>query len=217
MTRVSLHNSRELARLGIEAGSEVEIALAGDVIPEVVEVVGAKSDLPWTPAAMPAPAIDACLDDAPDCRERFIARAVHFTSKNGLDIAGLGPGRIRMLVEAELVDELPGFFALEEEEIAGVPGFGEKSARQLIAAIQASTHPPVSRLVAALGIPGVGQVTSGRLGEHFRTLDDLMSANETELIALPGIGPATAKNIRSFFHSPGGSRLMIKLRKNEIL
>ncbi len=209
--RVSLHNRAEVARLGIEVGDQVLVALVGDVIPQITGVVGR------TPAlAMdrdfaedePTPAPDRCLRDSPECREQFIARMSHFASRAGLGISGLGRGRIRLLVEAGLLKDIPGLFQLQPEEIAAVPGYGVRSAEKLVASIGATRQPSLPRLVAALGIPGVGAVTSRRLGEHFSSLDALLLADEPALSAVPNVGAATAARIRAFLVSPGARELV---------
>jgi DNA ligase (NAD+) len=216
VSRVSLHNTAEVARLGLEVGDEVVVALAGDVIPQVVEVVGKESragEDSGQRAVQPERDVDTCLEDAPGCREQFLARAVHFASKAGLDIDGLGPGRMRMLVEAGLATNLPALFRLQVEDIAALPGFGNRTARQLTAAIRAAARPPLPRLLAALGIPGVGPATAKRLGEQFATLDLLLAADEMQLSAIARISQAAAENIRAFFASPGGRELLEEFRE----
>jgi DNA ligase (NAD+) len=211
VSRVSLHNAAEVARLGLQAGDRVIVALVGDAVPQVVEVLGKKAgagghSVPADP--LPGPAIDACLTDAPDCREQFLARAVHFVSKAGLDIPGLGRGRLQTLVEAGLVADLPSLFRLQTVEIAALPGFGEQSARQLATAIRAASRPTLPRFLTALGIPGIGPAAAKQLGERYTTLEDLLDAEEEQLVAITGISPAAAKNIRAFFDSPGGRKLL---------
>lgn len=216
VSRVSLHSVAEVARLGLEAGDEIVVALAGDVVPQVVEVLGKEpgtGEDSTRGAVQEKPAADACLEDLPGCREQFLARAVHFASKTGLGIAGLGRGRLQMLIEAGLVDGLPALFRLQAAEIAALPGFGERSARQLTAAIRAAGRPPLPRLLTALGIPGVGPAAAGRLGEHFVSAEALLAAEEEQLVAIPGINPAAARNIRAFFDSHGGRRLLEELRE----
>jgi DNA ligase (NAD+) len=216
ISRVSLHSAAEFARLGLEVGDRVVVALVGDAVPQVVEVLGKKAgnaEDPVTANPLPEPAADACLVDSPDCRQQFLARAVHFASKSGLNIAGLGRGRMQLLVEAGLVADLPALFRLQTAEIAAVPGFSAQSARQLTAAIRAAGRPPLPRLLAAISIPGVGPAAASRLGEQFVTPDLLLAAKEEHLAAIPGISPATAGNIRSFLDSPGGLKLLEELRE----
>lgn len=217
VSRVSLHSAVEVARIGLKVGDEIVVALAGDVVPQVVGKVPRASADSAQPAAQTEPAADACLEDAFGCREQFLARAVHFASKAGLNIAGLGRGRLQMLVEAGLVRDLPALFRLQAAEIATVPGFGERSAQQLTAAIRAASRPPLPRLVAALGIPGVGPAVARRLGEPFATLDLLLAADEAQLAAIAGVSQAAAKNIRAFFTSPGGRKLLEEFQALSLL
>jgi DNA ligase (NAD+) len=217
--RVSLHNAAEVARLGLAVGDQVVVALAGDVVPQVVAVVGkeprAGEDSTQQAVQLESGA-DACLEDSPECREQFLARAVHFASRTGLDIDGLGPGRMRMLVETGLVTDLPALFRLQMEDIAALPGFGDRTARQLTAAIHAAGRPPLPRLLTALGIPAVGPAAAGRLGEQFATLDLLLAADQMQLSAIAGVSQTAAKNIRAFFASPGGRKLLGEFRTMDL-
>lgn len=209
--RVSLHNAAEVARLGLEVGDRVVVALAGDAVPQVVEVAGKIArdrNVSKASNLRPEPAIDACLNDVPGCRQQFLARAVHFASKAGLDIPGLGRGRLQMLIEAGLVTDLPALFRLQEQDIAAVPGCGENIAKKLTEAIGAVGRPPLQQLLAAIGIPGVGPAAAELLVIHFGTFDQLRAADAKQLAAIPGISPATAKNIRAFFDSTGGRKLL---------
>jgi len=220
INRVSLHNASEIARLGVEAGDRVVVALAGDAVPQVVEVVGkiTRDRGDKKPANLfPEPAVDACLTDAPGCRQQFLARAVYFTSKTGLNIPGLGRGRLQLLIEAGLLTDLPTLFRLQAEDIAALPGCGEQMARQLTAAIGAVGQPPLPQLLTAIGIPGVGPAAARKLGEHFTTFDSLLAAEKEQLAAIPGISPAAAENIRAFFDSPGGRKLLEELRELGVL
>jgi DNA ligase (NAD+) len=216
VSRVSLHTAAEVARLGLQAGDQVVIALVGDAVPQVVEVLGKKAGANGDAVLLELlaePAVDACLTDTPGCREQFLARAAHFVSKGGLDIPGLGRGRLQMLIDTGLVADLPALFRLQVNDIAALPGFGERTARQLTAGIRAAAWPALPRLLAAIGIPGVGPAASKRLGEHFASLGLLLAAEEEQLAAIPAISPATAKNIRAFFDSPGGRALLEGLQE----
>jgi DNA ligase (NAD+) len=221
ITRVSLHNDAEIARLDIAVGDRIVIALVGDVIPQVVEVVGrsARSAIPTersTPQlaeSMP----NGCLGDSPECRERFLARAAYFVSKPGLNIAGLGRKRLRRLVEAGLVIDLPSFFQLKPEAVAAVPGFGWDAARRLTAAISDAGHSGHFRLVAALGITGVGPKTVQRLNRRFFSLDELLTAELNQSPALSTADKRAVKSIREFFKTPPGDELLRKFRELGLL
>lgn len=220
ISRASLHNAAEVARLGLELGDRVVVALAGDAVPQVVEVVGKiarnrEKAIPANP--FPEPAIDACLSDAPDCRQQFLARAVYFTSKTGLNIPGLGRGRLQMLIEAGLLPDLPALFRLQAEDISALPGCGEQIAQQLTEAIGAVGQPPLSQLLTAIGIPGVGPAVAEILSVRFGTFEQLQAADAEQLAAIPGISSATAKNIREFLESPGGKKLLADLQALGVL
>jgi len=213
VARASLHNEGEMVRLGVSEGAEVVLALMGDVIPQVIEVV---SRGPQPPGPLDllteAPAIDACLSDSPPCREQFLARALHFVSKSGLDIPGLGAGRLQALVEAGLLTDLPSFFELQESDLARLPGFGADSARQLSSTLVEARQTPLSSLIGAIGIPGIGPANAARLGAHYPHLASLAAAREEELAAVPGLQSERARNVRAFFVSSGGQKLLKRLR-----
>ena len=216
VTRVSLHNNAEIARLDIATGDQVVIALVGDVIPQVIEVVGRtarRSDSGAPSAQVAEPALDACLHDSPVCRHQFLAKTVYFVSKSGLDIAGLGRKRLQKLIEAGLVYDLPSLFLLKTGEVAAVPGFGAATAMRLTASIRAAGQAGHFRLVTALGIPGVGPKTVQSLARKFSSLDALLAAEQEQLITLSGIDDRALKIIRTFFNSPGGDDLLLKFRE----
>ena len=220
VSRVSLHSAVEINRLDIAPGDQVVVALVGDVIPQLLEVVGRVSRKLVAGSAareVPESSLDACLRDTPVCRDQFLSKAAYFTSKYGLNINGLGRGRVQKLVEAGLVTDLPSLFLLQEEALATVPGFGIKTARRLTAAIHAASHPDYFRLVAALGIPGVGPKSIQRLALQFDSLDKLLAVEEAQLAALPYKDSRAARTIRSFFRSAGGQELLVKFRELEIL
>jgi DNA ligase (NAD+) len=207
VNRVSLHSAAEVARLGIAVGDPVLIALAGDAVPQVLQVIGKE---PQTTVLLsgPAPAVDACLTPVGDCREQFLARAVHLASPAGLNIAGLGRGRLQKLLDAGLLPDLPSLFRLRALDLAAIPGFGEHSAKQLVMAIAAARKPQLPRLLTALGIPGVGPATVAALTGQFHTLEALVQAEEKQLAMVSGISPGTAANIRAFIDSPRGGELL---------
>jgi DNA ligase (NAD+) len=227
VTHVSLQNAETVARLGIAPGDRVLIALVADVIPQVQEVLAKGTPAPvprlvGPPPALPAPpALDACLSDTPDCRAQFLARATHFISKAGLNIPGLGHGRLQKLVEAGLVTDLPSLFRLKSEEISAVSGFGARSARRLTAAMGGFGRPQSFRLVTALGIPGVGPAAAKRLARQFGTLDALLGkGREDQTVEGKGqdqSGGTAAQRVRSFFSTQGGSALLADFRQLGLL
>lgn len=220
VSRVSLHNNGEINRLGIAAGDQVVVALVGDVIPRVLNVVWRvprKQGSGSEPIDSPVADLDVCLYNSPDCRGQFLARLVYFASKQGLDIKGLGKGRLQKLVESGLVTDIPSLFILEAEAVAAVPGFGTETAQRLTAAIRAASRPDSFRLVTALGIHGVGPKSIQHLSQRFTSLDNLLAARQDQLTTLSAKDGRAASAIHSFFKSPGGQELLVKLRERGIL
>jgi DNA ligase (NAD+) len=219
VSRVSLHTAAEFDRLDIAAGDQVVVALVGDVIPQVLEVVErtARAGSGTAPRQAPAHAVDACFHDSPLCRKQFLAKAAFFVSKSGLTIAGLGRKRLQLLIEAGLVVDLPSLFVLKAEVVATVPGFSLKTARRITEAINAAAHPDSFRLITALGIPGIGPKTSQRLAHQFISLDALLNAKEERLMTLSSFDARAVQAIQHFFHSPSGEDLLVKFRELGIL
>ena len=220
ISRVSLHNDAEIKNLDIAAGDQVVIALVGDVIPRVLDVVWRTARKPGSGSVSgdsPKAPLDGCLHDSPDCRGQFLAKVVYFASKRGLDIKGLGKGRLQKLVEAGLVTDIPSLFTLEAETVAAVPGFGAETALQLTAAIRAASRPNSFRLAAALGIHGVGPKSIQRLARRFASLDKLLTAEQKQSLPLSAADGRAARRVRSFFQSPGGGGLLLKFRELGIL
>ena len=215
--RVSLHNDEEVTRLGIAAGAEVVVALAGDVIPQIVEVVGREprgSEVAATAREQAQkPALDACLYDLPGCRDQFLSRARFFTSKRGVNIKGLGRGRLKLLIEAGLVKDLPSIFRLKYAEVAAVPGIGPQVARKVTESIRTVGRSEPFRLVAAIGIPGVGPATARRLATQFTSLERLLAADEQQMSSMPRNTADAVRTVRSFFKTPGGRELLREFRK----
>ncbi len=211
VSRVSLHSVKELARWGLDAGDEILIGLAGDVIPEVYEVFDHTPGThgPLEPTALSA---HACLHYSPNCHEQFVARVQHFASRTGLHIRGLGKSRIERLVDAGLVHDLPSLFELQAKAVADVASFGERSAEKLVAAIQSVRQPPLARFLVALGIPGVGPTTAGQIAYRFRSLEAIATTDEETLLALTGIGAITAQRIRAYFASESVRAMLKRFR-----
>jgi DNA ligase (NAD+) len=215
VSRVSLYNPDELDRLDIAPGDRVVVELSGDAVPGILRVTSRSDRLTNRPPQPPptAPGIDACLQLVRGCRRRFLARAAHFVSRSGLNVEGLGPARLEAMAEQGLVKTLPDLFRLRTDQLMTAEGFGPKSARKLVAAIARASRPDTAHLLVALGVPGVGPATAGRLADYFGDLRKIMAADTEELQAVREVGKVTAGNLHSFFESPGGRELLAELRQ----
>jgi len=208
VSRASLHNPEEIRRLGVDVGEEVHVERAGDVIPEVTEVVDGGDDRYSFPDACPACGTEIERDGplafcpaglgCPAQREQAIE---YYASRDAMDIEGLGEQRVTQLVDAGLVSELADLYELTVPELAELDGWGERSAQNLIEEIEATREPPLSEFLTALGVPEVGTATARELARQFGSFEAIRTASAEELQAVPDVGPAVAGAIREFFDS----------------
>ncbi len=210
VSRATLHNRQEVARKDIRAGDTVRVQRAGDVIPQVVERIPEAGRPRGDAFAMP-PVCPSCgtvlTERGPftvcpnhlSCPAQLAGRLAHFGSRHALDIEGLGEETARALVDKGLVTTLPDLFDLDQEAVASLPGFAEKSASNLVAAIAAAGEVDLDRFLYGLGIPEVGRATARDLAAHFGSIEALRNADEESLAAVPGIGPTVAEQIATFF------------------
>jgi DNA ligase (NAD+) len=212
VSRASLHNREELRRKDIREGDTVRIQRAGDVIPQVVEVLerGAQRAPPFEmPRECPACGTSV-VEDGPrtvcpnrfGCPAQLKGRIVHFGAREALDIEGLGEETASLLVETGLVRELAELFDLRPEQLMELEGFAEKSANALVRAIHARKHPELARFLVALGIPEVGVAVARDLAAHFGSFERIREAAREELEKVSGIGPKMSEAIRTFFADP---------------
>lgn len=207
----TLHNEEDILRKDIRAGEEVIVVRAGDVIPQVVSPaphVAERQDRPAlpgppkrcpfcnTPTVKPAESIFTQCPNR-DCPARAWQLLKHFVSRGAMDIDGLGEKQVAMLQERGLVVNAADFYRLTEEQLIELDGFGELSARNLLAALEASKQRPFGRVLFALGIEEVGEVTGRNLAQGFRDIDVLLAATEEQIEEIPGVGEKMAVSIRS--------------------
>lgn len=212
IARASLHNREELKRKDIREGDTVRIQRAGDVIPQVVEVVEREADR-HPPFVMPGEC-PACgsevYEDGPrtvcpnrfGCPAQLKGRIVHFAAREALDIEGLGEETANLFVDQGLVHGLADLFDLAVEQLLPLEGFAEKSATNLIQAIAARKEPELRRFLTALGIPEVGVTVARDLARHFGRFDAIRRATREDLEAVHGVGPRMSEAITSFFADP---------------
>jgi DNA ligase (NAD+) len=207
----TLHNEEDIVRKDIRQGEDVIVMRAGDVIPQVVSpaphVVEQKgrSRRPRPPKRCPfcnTPTVkpdESVFTKCPnrDCPERAWQLLKHFVSRGAMDIEGLGEKQVAMLQQRDLVKTAGDFYRLREEELVELEGFGEISARNLIAAIEASKERPFARVLFALGIEEVGEVTGRNIAQRFRDVDSLLAASPEEIEQTSGIGEKMAASIRA--------------------
>lgn len=215
VSRATLHNEDEIARKDIRVGDCVIVTRAGDVIPEVIRVVDPKRPGRREPFTMP-PNCPACGEPVVRPPGEAIRRCVniscpaqikgtieHFASKRAMDIDGLGTKLVEQLVDRGIIRDVSDLYFLKKETLATMERMADKSAQNIIDAIEASKKRPFSRFIFALGIRQVGEHISGLLAERFSSIEELMSADTDTLIAIPEIGPEAANSITAFFGDPG--------------
>ncbi|HEU5359636.1 MAG TPA: NAD-dependent DNA ligase LigA [Candidatus Deferrimicrobiaceae bacterium] len=219
--RATLHNQDLVEEKDIRIGDRVVVQRAGDVIPEVVASVSAIQKDPGRrkPFRMPftCPVCSSPVERVPGeaahrctgkgCSARRKESLRHFVSKDAFDIEGIGTKIISALVEGGLVSEPADLYALERATLAGMERLGEKSADNLVGAIERSRTPTLSRFVYGLGIKHVGRHTAEVLARHFGSLDAIRAADRETLMEVHEIGPEVAQSVSAFFASEEGKRI----------
>ena len=222
--QATLHNEDDIRRKDIREGDWVIIERAGEVIPRVVGPVlerRTKSEQPFVmPAHCPSCGTLAVREEGEaafrcvnaQCPAQQLERIRHFVSKGAMDIDGLGEKLAATLLEQGLIHDFPDVYGLTQGELVEMERMGEKSAANLVAAIEASKDRSLPALLSALGILHVGGETAGLLSRRFGSIDALMGGSQEELEAVPGIGPIVAKTIVRHFANEGNQRIVSELR-----
>jgi DNA ligase (NAD+) len=225
ITNATLHNEEEVRRKDVRIGDTVIVRRAGDVIPEVVAVVAERRPKGARPYRLPThcpvcgsrierpegEAIARCTGGLYCAAQRKQA-LLHFASRRALDIEGLGEKLVDQLVDSGLVRNPADLFALDAATLARLERMGEKSAANLVAALQRAKHTTLERFIYALGIRHVGESTARDLARRFGSLDALMAANEAALAEVPDVGPVVAASIARFFAEPHNRQVIEQLR-----
>ncbi|HJS74653.1 MAG TPA: NAD-dependent DNA ligase LigA, partial [Vicinamibacteria bacterium] len=225
VSRATLHNQDEVLRKDVRIGDRVRIQRAGDVIPEVVEVLleHRTGDPPQfqMPAACPVcgwkveskGAYHVCTGGW-SCRAQQIGRIQHFASRGAMEIDFLGERTVAQLVEKGFVSDLSDLYRLEKKDVLELDGFAEKSAENLLSAIQASKKAPLDRFLYGLGIGNVGQHVAQVLASHFESLSRIMDAGEEELLSVHEIGDEVARSVVDYFADEKNRRVIEDMRRN---
>lgn len=227
--RATLHNEDEIRRKDIRVGDAVIIQRAGEVIPEVVEVILDARDsdeqefvfpthCPVCGADVERPegeAVARCIGIA--CPAQLQRSVQHWASRNAMDIEGLGPAIIEQLLTTGLVKDPADLYGLKKEQLAGLERLAEKSAQNLVNAIEASKGRPLARLIFAFGIRHVGETVARLLAECFRTIDRVANASLDDLNSVQGVGPQIAASVHHFFRQGETEVVLQKLRGYGVL
>jgi len=223
VSRATLHNEDELRKKDVRIGDTVVVERAGDVIPEVVSVIKSKRTGAEKEFRMP----DRCpvcgaevMKEGPivrcigvSCEAQLKERIKHFASLRALNIEGLGEKVIEQLVDRNMVSDAADLFFLTKRDLLKLDRMGDKSAQNILNAMEKSKHTTFSRLIHALGIRHVGEHTASLLADHFRDLESLRNASYEDLISVPEIGPEIAKSILLFFKQESTKVLLDKLER----
>jgi len=206
VTNATLHNADEIRRKDVRVGDTVVVRRAGDVIPEIVRVVTERRPADSVPYEMP--------DSVPDQeRAKQVQEIIHFASRRALDIEGLGQKIVEQLVGEGLVVTPADLFTLEPDTLAALERMGEKSAANLVAAIDRARQTTLPRFIHALGIPEVGEATAANLARAFGTLEAIMAADTEALERVEDIGPVVAGSIRAWCTEQSNQALVRQLQE----
>lgn len=212
VSRATLHNRQFIEEKDIRVGDTILVRKAGDIIPEVLASVSHPADsrsFEW-PARCPACGAHVSQDEDeaavrchnPVCPAQMIRAIVHFASKSAMNIDGLGPAIVQQLMDADLIHAPADLYTLTVEQLLTLEGFREKSVQNLLAAIERSKAQPLDRVIAALGIPNIGQNTAVLLCEHFGSIDAIRHARAEEIAAIDGFGDIMARSVCETFAQP---------------
>lgn len=238
--RATLHNEDFIKDKEIKINDFVLIHKAGDVIPEVIKVLKekrtGKEEIFTMPVRcpscstkitrLPEEAAYRCLN--PACPDQVLEKLIHFASRGAMDIEGLGPAMAEQLISSQKIKDVADIYFLKEEDLLSLERKGEKSATNLLKAIERSKLRPFSRLLYGLGIRFVGSKTAQVIAQYFKNIYNISNATSEELLKVPEIGPKIAESVYAFFKLPetpaiisklekAGVNLEDNLRKNELI
>ena len=222
----SLHNADEIARLDVRIGDTVIVYKAGDIIPQIKEVLLTLRPENTEPfdykAALKAqypeleferPAGEVVYRVKGETSDLILKRSLqYYASKPALNIEGLGEKNVNALVDSKLVSSIPDLYRLTVPKVASLERFADLSAQNLISAISASKSAPLAKFITALGIRHVGSQTAVLLAQKFHSIDNLSNATEEELLDIPDIGQIVAESILAFFADEDNLKMLDELK-----
>lgn len=225
VSNATLHNSDEIERLGVMLGDTVIVRRAGDVIPQVVSAVLDRRPADARPIAFPTqcPVCHSAIEREEGeaawrcmgglvCAAQQKAAIKHFASRRAMDIDGLGDKLVEQLVDGQLVTNVASLYTLSKEQLLTLERMGEKSAENLLAALQKSKRTTLPRFIFALGIREVGEATALNLAHHFGNWPALAAASEAQLLQVDDVGPVVADHLLQFFSSDASLQVVQALR-----
>ena len=228
VSKATLHNMDYIKDKDIRIGDTVLIEKAGDIIPAVIGVVKEKRtgserifEMPKTCPSCGGPVVRGegeaayrCIGMM--CPAQRLRNIIHFASKPAMDIDGLGPSIIEQMVDKSLISDAADLYYLKADTISSMDKMGDKSAENLLSAIDASRHNPLYRLICGLGIRHVGEKAAKLLAKKYKTIDNLKNATESDLISIDEIGEIMAKTVVEFFRSDENIDFLEKLKKGGV-
>lgn len=229
VSNATLHNIDELNRKDVRVGDTVIVRRAGDVIPEVVSVIASRRPKGTKRVGLPrkcpvcrskvsreeGEAVARCTGGL-YCAAQRIEALKHFVSRRAMDIDGLGSKLIEQLVAIDRIKTPADLYGIHEDELSAMERMGEKSAQNLITSIDKSKETTLSRFLYGLGIREVGEATAASLAAHFGGLEAIMSASDSDLLAVADVGPVVASRIRAFFDEEHNRDVIQRLRESGV-
>lgn len=222
VSRATLHNSDFIAEKGINIGDTVIIRKAGEIIPEVLSVIekGENPNPFEFPALCPSCGSPVSRDDEAairctntDCPAQLMRHLIHFVSRDAMDIDGLGPAALEQLVNEGLITSPADLYRLEANQLTGLERMAEKSANNLISAIQKSKENELYRLIFALGIRNIGLKAAKLICESFENVDAIMNAQPGDFEQIDGFGAVMAQSVRNYFSVESNRALIAELKE----
>jgi DNA ligase (NAD+) len=227
--RATLHNEEEIEWLDVRVGDTVLLRKAGDVIPEIFDVLKELRPKDSVSFVMPTkcPECDTVLEKDSvgkvvsaawyckneDCPAKHLEGLIHFVSKKGMNIEGLGDRIVEEFREIGLIHDFASIFRITYEDIAGLEGFGDKSARNILEAINLARTVPLHRFLYSLGIRHVGEQTAKDIAKHFKSFEKISTANHEELASVLGVGEKVAESVIEYFSKKANHREVEELLK----
>lgn len=228
VSRATLHNLDYIRQKDIKIGDRVLIQKAGDIIPEVVKSLTEKRtgeetdfDMPKNCPVCGAPvhredgeAAYRCTNFA--CSAQAVRNIIHFVSRNAMDIEGMGPSVVQKLIDEHLIENSADIYSIKKDDLVNIDKLGEKSAQNLINAIENSKKNCLSRLLFGLGIRHIGQSTAREIAKHFKNIDALISASAEEIAEIDDIGMIMANSVREFFDEERNIKIIDEFKAQSV-